>query len=116
MKTTCIAMTRALLFPTSGGGGEDEARSGHERFAIPFTFKPQLSFPKAVVATVAAFLRILLGSLLFAVWGAVFYSRCCNTCLTRPRTNKRGEQTSDPLHLSFFLPATRQQRGIQGGI
>ena len=65
----CIAMARALLFPALDGGDEAEARSGHERFAIPFTFKPQLSFPEALVATAGALLRIFLGSLLFAVWG-----------------------------------------------
>ena len=41
----------------------------HERFAIPHSFKPQLSFTEAVVAAGGAFLRIFLGSLLFAVWG-----------------------------------------------
>jgi hypothetical protein len=50
-------------------GGEEEPRPEHERLAIPFTFKPQLSFPEALVATAGALLRILLGSLLFAVWG-----------------------------------------------
>jgi hypothetical protein len=62
-------MFRALLFPALDGGDEAEVRSGHERCAIPFTFKPQLSFPEALVATAGALLRILLGSLLFAVWG-----------------------------------------------
>jgi hypothetical protein len=63
-----IAMARALLFPTTYGG-EEEARPEHERLAIPFTFKPQLSFSEALVATAGALLRILLGSLLFAIWG-----------------------------------------------
>lgn len=62
-------MARALLFPTIDRGGEEEAPSKHERFAIPFTFKPQLSFLEAVIATAGALLRIFLGSLLFAVWG-----------------------------------------------
>jgi hypothetical protein len=46
-----------------------QARSSYERFAIPFTFKPRLSVPAAVIASIGALLRILLGSLLFAVWG-----------------------------------------------
>jgi hypothetical protein len=44
-------------------------RSVYERFAIPFAFKPQLSFVEAVIGTFAAFLRIVLGSVLFAMWG-----------------------------------------------
>jgi hypothetical protein len=49
-------------------GSED--RSEFQRLAIPFTFPPQLSFPEAVIAAIAACLRLLLGSVLFAVWGA----------------------------------------------
>ena len=44
-------------------------RSSYERFAIPYTFKPQLSVLEATCAATMAFLRIFLGSLLFAVWG-----------------------------------------------
>jgi len=40
-----------------------------ERFPIPFTFTPRLSLAEALIATVAAVARILLGSFLFAVWG-----------------------------------------------
>ena len=69
MKTPCITAALALLFPTIDRDDKEEARSKYERFAIPFTFKPQLSFPEALVATAGALLRILLGSLLFAVWG-----------------------------------------------
>lgn len=42
----------------------------YERLAIPHTFKPQLSLWEAACSAVAMFLRILLGSLLFAFWGA----------------------------------------------
>jgi hypothetical protein len=63
-----MAMARAILFPTIDRG-EAEARPEFERLAIPFTFKPQLSFSEALVATAGALLRIFLGSLLFAVWG-----------------------------------------------
>jgi hypothetical protein len=44
-------------------------RSAYERMAIPFMFKPRLSFLEALVAVTAALLRIFLGCLLFAVWG-----------------------------------------------
>jgi hypothetical protein len=40
-----------------------------ERFQIPYSFKPQLDVVEAVAAALVAFLRILLGSLLFAFWG-----------------------------------------------
>lgn len=69
MKNAWIEKARALLLPSidPGAGGED--RSVYERFAIPYAFKPQLSLAEAVIAAAAAFLRIFLGSLLFAVWG-----------------------------------------------
>jgi len=41
----------------------------YERFAIPYTFKPQLSFAEALVAVGGTLLRIFLGSLVFAIWG-----------------------------------------------
>jgi hypothetical protein len=69
VKTPCIATALALLFPTIDRGDEEEARFKHERFAIPFTFKPRLSLSEALIATAGALLRILLGSLLFAIWG-----------------------------------------------
>jgi hypothetical protein len=43
--------------------------AGPERLAIPHTFPPQLTLLEALVATCGAFLRILLGSMLFASWG-----------------------------------------------
>ena len=49
----------------------------YERFAIPHTFKPQLSFAEALIGTAGAFLRIFLGSLLFAVWGAYSLEAWC---------------------------------------
>jgi hypothetical protein len=42
----------------------------YERLAIPYSFKPALSVGDAVLAAFAAFLRIFLGSLLFAFCGA----------------------------------------------
>ena len=47
----------------------DPTRSSYERFAIPHSFKPQLSVGEAVIAAGGAMLRIFFGSLLFAVWG-----------------------------------------------
>src|SRR5262249_32920992 len=44
-------------------------RSPYERFAIPYSFKPRMSFAQALGATLVAFFRIFLGSLLFAAWG-----------------------------------------------
>lgn len=46
----------------------------YERFAIPYSFKPRLSLGEAIVAAGAAFLRIFLGSLLFAFWGAYSFA------------------------------------------
>jgi len=40
-----------------------------QRFAIPHDFPPNLSLPEALIRVAAAMARILLGSLLFAVWG-----------------------------------------------
>jgi hypothetical protein len=58
-----------LIFPEMGvPSGEDGSR--HERLAIPYLFQPALSLSEAVVATLRAFVRIFLGSLLFGVWGA----------------------------------------------
>jgi hypothetical protein len=71
VKNPWLAKLRDLLFLSQPTVENDQAtdRSVYERFAIPYTFKPQLSFWEALVATIAAFFRILLGSLLFAFWG-----------------------------------------------
>lgn len=69
MKNAWIEKARALLLPSIASGAEGEDRSVYERFAIPYAFKPQLSLTEAVIAAATAFLRIFLGSLLFAVWG-----------------------------------------------
>ena len=57
-----------LAFPVERDG-QDAARSSYERFAIPYSFKPRLSLSEAVVAAFGAFFRIVLGSILFGVWG-----------------------------------------------
>jgi hypothetical protein len=58
-----------MSFPVERDG-QDPARSTYERFAIPYSFKPRLSVAEALIAAGGALLRILLGSILFAVWGA----------------------------------------------
>jgi hypothetical protein len=56
-------------------GQDDPAHSSYQRLAIPHTFKPQLSLAEAAISAAGAFLRILLGSILFAVWGTYsFYA------------------------------------------
>jgi hypothetical protein len=44
-------------------------RPHYRRLATPYTFKPELSFTEAVIASMAAFLRIFLGSILFGFCG-----------------------------------------------
>lgn len=63
-----MARTRALLFPLADRV-EGIEESGPERLPLPHTFKPRLTFREALVAVIGAFLRIFLGSLLFAFWG-----------------------------------------------
>lgn len=70
MKAAWVARARALFFPLADPRPAGDDRSIYERFAIPHTFKPQLSFAEALVAAAGAFLRIFLGSLVFAFWGA----------------------------------------------
>jgi len=59
-----------LLFPPTPPDDRATDRSVYERFAIPYTFKPQLSLTEAIVAATATFMRIFLGCLLFAVCGS----------------------------------------------
>jgi hypothetical protein len=70
VKTEWMARARDLLFPLADHGEAAVDRSAYERMPIPHTFKPRLSFTEALVAVAGAFLRIFLGSLLFAVWGS----------------------------------------------
>jgi len=65
-----LGRLRDRLSPPAAVPPEAAERSVYERFAIPYSFKPQLSVTEAVVAASAAFFRIFLGSLLFAFWGA----------------------------------------------
>src|SRR5271170_2069628 len=64
----------ALIFPEAASSkaahAADGSASQYERFAIPYQFQPTLSASEALRATLRTFLRIILGSLLFGVWGA----------------------------------------------
>jgi hypothetical protein len=83
VKNAWIAKFRALLFPLAADRGDgEEDRSVYERFEIPYTFKPHLSFLEALIATAGAVFRIFLGSLLFAVWGT--YSLVAWTAIRSP--------------------------------
>ena len=75
MKISLAAKLRELfVFDRNPDGHDDPGRSSYERFAIPYTFKPQLSLADAAISAAGAFLRIFLGSILFAVWGTyTFY-------------------------------------------
>jgi hypothetical protein len=77
-----VAKARALFLAPTRGADAGEDRSSYERFAIPFTFKPELKLTEALVAAVGAFFRIFLGSLLFAVWGT--YSLVAWTAIRNP--------------------------------
>ena len=70
MKTSRLAKLRTFLIPPDDRDVGDPARSVYERFAIPHTFKPQLSIAEALISVAGAFLRILLGSILFGFSGA----------------------------------------------
>ena len=48
----------------------DGGRWSRARFALPYSFKPQLSLLEAAIAAIATFLRIFLGCLLSAIWGS----------------------------------------------
>lgn len=63
-----LSKLRDLLF-VSPRIDEDVDRSSYERLALPYVFRPKLSFKEAVVLSLTAFLRIFLGSILFGFWG-----------------------------------------------
>ena len=45
-----------------------------DRFALPHRFEPRLSIGGAGMAVVGAIIRMVLGSILFAVWGIAIWS------------------------------------------
>jgi hypothetical protein len=59
--------------PPVAGTPDQAERSAHERFALPYVFRPRLSFFEACLEVFAALLKIFFGSLLFAFWGAYSY-------------------------------------------
>ena len=59
----------ASLVPGDPQYPEVADRSIYDRLATPFTFKPRLSVLEATVAAVAMFFRIVVGCILFAIWG-----------------------------------------------
>jgi hypothetical protein len=90
--------------PQSGSSGH---RSLAQRFAIPHDFPPNLSVREAVIRVAAALARILLGSLLFALWG-VFSVRTWDVI---PSHFWRAAAIL-PLVLLFLLPFTALMAGI----
>jgi hypothetical protein len=71
-KTLNLRTIQALIFGEHAAGvaaTEAGDRSPLEQFAVPFMFQPQLTPSQAFTAALRAFLRIILGSMLFGVWG-----------------------------------------------
>src|SRR5580698_1592701 len=56
-------MNTSMQKPDAGG------RSIFSRFAVPYTFSPDLGLGDALVAIAGTLFRIFAGCLLFAVWG-----------------------------------------------
>ena len=106
VKIACVEV-RALLFPSPDFSDPGIERSVYERFAIPYTFKPQLSFAEALVAVAGALLRIFLGSLVFAIWGT--YSLQAWAAIT---SNVWRVAAVLPLLLLFLLPMAAVMIGI----
>ena len=82
-------------------------RSVAERFAVPYSFPPDLSFPEMLIRLFAALARILLGSSLFALWG-IFSARAWNAL---PGNFWRATAIL-PLLLLFLIPLTGLMMGI----
>src|SRR5271155_1432193 len=78
-----------------------------KRFAVPHNFPPDLSLPEALIRVAAAMARILLGSLLFAVWG-VWSTRAWDAI---PGQYWRAAAIL-PLVLLFLIPFTALMAGI----
>jgi hypothetical protein len=82
-------------------------RQVRERFPLPFTFTPRLSLAEALIATVAALARILLGSLVFAVWGT--YSLVAWTTI---RSTLWRVSAVSSLFLAFLISCALLMAGI----
>jgi hypothetical protein len=96
------AKMRSWFAPTQPG-----PKSRAERFAIPHTFPPDLSFPEVLIRLFAAMARVLLGSLLFALWG-IMSARAWSTI----PTHFWRLAAILPLVLLFLLPLTGLMAGI----
>jgi hypothetical protein len=96
MMTEKILSQFALQVPQGESAGR---RSLAQRFAVPHSFAPDLSIPEAMIRVAAALARILLGSLLFALWG-VFTARVWAAV---PGYFWRGAAIL-PLALLFLMP------------
>ena len=94
----------ALPLPQAEPAG---SRSIAQRFAVPHSFAPDLSLPEALLRVAAALARILLGSLLFALWG-VFSARVWAAV---PSQFWRGAAIL-PLAILFLVPFTALMAGI----
>lgn len=73
MKISWLEKVREWFVSPQDRNAKDPDRSEYDRLAIPFSFKPQLSLAEATISAGGAFLRIILGSLLFAIWGTCTY-------------------------------------------
>ena len=82
-------------------------RSVAQRFAVPHSFPPDLSFPEVLIRLSAALARILLGSSLFALWGVCF-ARAWSAI---PSHFWRATAIL-PLVLLFVIPLTGLMLGI----
>jgi hypothetical protein len=72
-KTLNLRHIQALIFGEHAAGAlaaKTGERSPLGQFAVPFMFQPELTLSQAFTAALRAFLRIILGSILFGVWGA----------------------------------------------
>jgi hypothetical protein len=65
---------QALILGEHANGAVVVAKAGQRsalgQFSVPFMFQPELTLSQAFIAALRAFLRIILGSILFGVWGA----------------------------------------------
>jgi hypothetical protein len=87
-KTLNLQHIQALIFgesPTHADGAvavKAGEKSPLGQFSVPFMFQPELTLSQAFTAALRAFLRIILGSILFGVWGA--YALLVWTSISNP--------------------------------
>ncbi len=88
-------------------GESSGPRTIAERFAVPHSFPPNLSLPEALVRVGGALARILLGSLLFAVWGIL----SARAWAAMPNQFWRAASIL-PLAMLFLMPFAALMMGI----